>query len=508
MKFKNPIIPGFHPDPSICRVGEDYYLVTSSFEYFPGVPVFHSRDLVNWEQIGHCLTRKSQLNLHQEPSSGGLFAPTLRYHDGTFYMVTTHTTKGGNFFVWSKDPAGEWSDPIWLEQGGIDPSLFFDDDGKVYLTSNGGGVRPGIYQCEINLQTGMQTTKSTLIWEGTGGAYPEGPHLYKINNLYYLFISEGGTEHGHMITAAKSERPYGPFEPCPRNPLLTHRSLGTPIKAVGHSDIIMIQDGSWWMVCLGIRPIPYPYKHHLGRETFLSPVVWQSDGWPLVGVDGVIHMEMEGPDLPQYLFDKKANRDDFDNTSLAFYWNFIRNPHPEDWSLSERNGWLSLKGSDITLNDVESPAFVCRRQEHFNCDVSVMLDFEPQQEAEEAGLTVFLNEKHHYEIAVTCLDAKRCIIFRRRIGSLWKIEYCEEILHDPLVLRIQADHEIYTFSYMFQNYQPVTIGKGECSYLSTEVGGKFTGTYFGMYATGNGIINKTTAYFDWFEYVPAEEQWI
>ncbi|WP_171026096.1 MULTISPECIES: glycoside hydrolase family 43 protein, partial [unclassified Clostridium] len=219
MGFRNPIIPGYNPDPSVCRVGEDYYLVTSSFEDFPGVPVYHSRDMVNWEQIGYCLTRRSQLELKNCPPSRGIFAPVIRYHQGRFYMITTNVSHGGNFYVWTEDPAGEWSEPIFLAQGGIDPSLFFDDDGKVYLTSNqptGGDWT--IAQSEIDIATGQLLTKPRTVWTGTGGRHPEGPHLYKINGKYYLMIAEGGTELGHMETIARSDSPYGPFESCPHNP--------------------------------------------------------------------------------------------------------------------------------------------------------------------------------------------------------------------------------------------------------------------------------------------------
>ena len=204
--FRNPIIPGFYPDPSVCRVGEDYYLVTSTFEFFPGVPVFHSRDLVHWEQIGHALTRTSQLPLREAPPSGGIYAPTIRYHEGVFYMVTTNVSYGGNFYVTATDPAGPWSDPIYVDQAGIDPSLLFDDDGKVYFLSNGNGC---MSICEIDIATGKKLAPTRPSWKGTGGRYPEAPHLYKINGLYYLMIAEVGTEYGHMETIARSASPYG-----------------------------------------------------------------------------------------------------------------------------------------------------------------------------------------------------------------------------------------------------------------------------------------------------------
>lgn len=274
--FSNPIIPGFYPDPSMCRVGNDYYLVTSTFEYFPGVPLFHSRDLIHWRQIGHCLTRSSQLPLEKAGSSGGIYAPTLRYHNGKFYMVTTNVAVG-NFFVYADDPAGEWSEPVWLEHKGIDPSLFFDDDGKVYFTWT---TDNQIWQCEIDINTGATLTKPRPIWSGTGGRYPEAPHLYKINGTYYLLIAEGGTEYGHMVTLARADSPWGSFESCPHNPILTHRHRGAnPIQGTGHADLVEAHDGSWWMVFLAFRTLAhYQNFHHLGRETFLAPVKWDEAG--------------------------------------------------------------------------------------------------------------------------------------------------------------------------------------------------------------------------------------
>ena len=298
--YRNPVLPGFYPDPSVVRVGEWFYLVNSSFEFFPGVPIHRSRDLVHWEPIGHVLTRDSQLPLATAYPSGGIFAPTIRYHAGTYYMVTTNVTHRGNFFVTAKDPAGPWSEPIWINMpGGIDPSLFFDDDGKVYLTSTGSA--PGIHMAQIDVATGkLLTSPPKIVWKGTGGRYPEGPHLYKIGGRYYLMISEGGTEYGHMVTIARAGSPWGPFEACPRNPILTHRDtpLSQPIQATGHPDLFEDGKGNWWMVFLAIRPQGNYYWHHLGRETFLAPVRWDAQGWPVINDGKPIALDMRVAGLP------------------------------------------------------------------------------------------------------------------------------------------------------------------------------------------------------------------
>ncbi len=312
MKFKNPIIPGYYPDPSICRVGSDYFLVTSSFEYFPGVPIFHGRDLVNWQQIGYCLTRPSQLPLDGCSASGGVWAPTLRFHDGTFYMTSTNTTGGGHFYVTAINPAGRWSEPIWVAGGGFDSSFFFDEDGVVYFQWFEYEQSAGIYQTEIDIATGVHLTEPKVIWDGTGGRSPEGPHLYKIDGHYYLMAAEGGTEDGHMITIARGKSPWGPWESCPHNPILSHRSLDRPIQTTGHGDLIQDTDGSWWMVFLGTRPVGYPRYHILGRETFLAPVTWEA-GWPIVGNNGTVELEMDGPlPTPDPWDENEPLCDDFD----------------------------------------------------------------------------------------------------------------------------------------------------------------------------------------------------
>jgi alpha-N-arabinofuranosidase len=498
MRYTNPVIPGFYPDPSVCRVGEDYYLVTSTFEYFPGVPVFHSRDLIHWRQIGHCLTRKSQLPLEGARSSGGIYAPTIRYHDGTFYMVTTNVTGGGHFYVHTHDPHGEWSEPVWVEGVEIDPSLFFDDDGKVYFTYKARGT---IYQKEIDIETGQALSENRPLWAGTGGQHPEGPHLYKIDGRYYLMLAEGGTSYGHMETIARSETPWGPFEGCPHNPILTHRSTGSPIQATGHAELFQAHDDSWWMVFLGIRPHGYyPPCHHLGRETFLAPVSWTDDGWPVIGQDGMVSLEMETQTLPLHPWDEESARDDFDEPNLCLYWNFLRNPRPEDWSLSDRPGWLRLTGSAINLDAVDSPAWIGRRQRHFDCRAATLLDFAPQNDGEEAGLTAFMNEHHHYEIAVMRLEGERCIIVRRRIGSLSAIVAKGKIGAGPIRLEVEANREMYSFSYTLGKQEPRALAQGETRHLSTEVAGGFTGVYFAMYATGNSQVSAAPAFFDWFEY--------
>lgn len=501
MQYTNPVIPGFHPDPSICRVGDDYYLVTSSFEYFPGVPIFHSQDLVHWQQIGHCLTTKAQLPLAGAWYSGGIYAPTLRYNNGWFYMVTTNVSGGGNFFVKSQNPEGPWSEPVHLDQGGIDPSLLFDDDGRVYLqspTTGEGG--DGIYQCEIDIETGIRLSESRLIWKGTGGAHPEGPHVYKINGQYYLMIAEGGTEYGHMETIARSENPYGPYEPCPHNPILTNRSKNNGIHATGHADLIEAQDGSWWAVCLGFRPVSYPMGHHLGREVYLAPVSWTSEGWPIVGNGTHVEPVMDAPKLPQVLWPEQPARDDFEGGKLDMKWTFLRNPAEQSWSLTQRPGFLVLHGQAATLDEPGSPAFVGRRLCHFSCSMGAKLEFEPQHDGEEAGITMYMDGKHHYDLAVKLIQGRKQLIFRRTVGSMRMVE-----MHDcpegALILRFQALPEKFIASVQTSSSEEIELGWGETHLLSTEVAGGFVGVMAAMYATSESP-EPAPASFDWFDYEP------
>lgn len=495
--FHNPIIPGFHPDPSICRVGSNYYLVNSSFEYFPGVPVFQSRDLVHWKQIGYCLTRKSQLNLDHVPDSAGIYAPTLRYHDGTFYMITTLVGNGGNFFVTAKNPAGPWSNPIWVDAGGIDPSLFFDPDGTVYYTRHVGMGDGYIGQAKIDLKTGKLEGPLKEIWRGTGAIWPEGPHLYKIHGKYYLMIAEGGTSYGHRECIARSDSPWGPFVGDPANPILTHLNRpDNPIQALGHGDLVDTPDG-WWMVCLGIRPQGGRY-HCIGRETFLTSVKWNRDGWPVVRD---VRFTLPAPDLPPHPWKKAPTRDNFNGPKLGLQWNFLRNPHPRDYSLTERPGYLRLWGSAETMNDLGSPTFVGRRQTHLTCRASTRLSFDPRHANEEAGLVVCGNSRNHYDLGITLHDGKRAVFFRKVLdGKIIPPVRYEPAGAGDIILSVKALPLSYEFFYQTRHGRAKRMGTALTRDLSSEKIGGFTGVYFGMYATGNGQTNSVPADFDWFDY--------
>jgi alpha-N-arabinofuranosidase len=505
MRIQNPVIPGFHPDPSVIRVGQDYYLVTSSFEYFPGVPIYHSRDLVNWTQIGHVLTRKSQLNLDGLPPSAGVYAATIRYNAGLFYMVTTNVRSGGNFFVTAADPAGSWSEPIWIDPQVIDPSFFFDEDGVVYYTRRG---EKGIVQAEIDLASGQLKTPLRMVVEKFICSDIEGPHLYKINGWYYLMAAEGGTRYGHCEVIGRSRSPWGPFEPCPHNPILTMRDQAhTFVRDTGHAELVEDPQGNWWIFCLGTRNLEYLPASILGRETFLAPVRWQ-EGWPVVGLPdapGQIPDHFESSLLPEQHSFLKAQRDDFDTTRLDFAWNFLRNPNPADGSLHARPGFLRLQGSAVGLDDYASPAFLGRRQEQFAITARCMLEFEPHADNEEAGLSVFLTSRHHYDLAVTLRRGQRCSVLKKAVGDLQVESQPLALAPGPVELQIACDGKTYTFSVRQGEGQNQVVGTGLARLVSPEAVtinpyGTWTGVYLALYATGNGKPCAEPSDFDWFAY--------
>lgn len=475
MIYTNPVVKGFYPDPSVCRANGKYYMVCSSFQYFPGVPLFESEDLVNWKQIGHVLTRKSQIMLEKINSSGGVFAPTIRFNNGRFYMVTTNDTTHQNFYVYTDDIYGEWSEPIYVDQGGIDPSLYFED-GRTYFMSNGvdDEGKSGVIQCEINIETGEKLTAGKCIWQGSGGRYLESPHLYRIGEYYYLMAAEGGTEYGHMITYARSKSMWGPFENYPKNPVLTNRNKAPfIIQGIGHGDLIQDYSGGWHILCLGFRQIHMwmPY-HNLGREVFLIPAQFDENGWFTAGEDGTCaeSYEIDG-DFTQNF---KRNYT-FENTDFNIDWCYIRHPHEERYELAENKA--VLHGTDVTLDDVDSPTFIGIRQRDFCFDLSVDVTLDKG----EAGVTVYMCEDEHYEVAVRKTDNGYEGILKLNIGGIKHIQQTVPIPSGKAKLMINGDNLFYNF-YLESGGEKTHVGCGQTKYLTSEVSGGFTGVVIGLYA--------------------------
>ncbi|MGC0335335.1 glycoside hydrolase family 43 protein [Streptomyces sp. SLBN-8D4] len=487
----NPVIPGFHPDPSVCRVGEDYYAVCSSFEYFPGIPVFHSRDLVHWTQIGNALDRPSQLRLPLDsPSSGGLYAPTLRHHGGRFWLIVTNVSSDGNMLFTATDPAGPWSDPVRLPGvPGIDPDLAWDEDGTAWCTV------AGVSQVRLDPYTGRTLGEPHKVWSGAPDAMaPEAPHLYRIGAYWYLLIAEGGTERGHAVSIARGPSPSGPFEPCPHNPVLTHRGTNRPVQNTGHADLVQAPDGSWWLMLLAVRPGGgTPGWHVLGRETFLVPVEWVDD-WPVVGE---VPLELPAPAWPLVPGPAEPARDDFDLGELRPQWISPRDRSPEHCTTKERSGWLTLRARGDSL-DQPDVVFVGRRQRHLACEARTRVDAGRGR----GGLAVRLDEEHHYEIEVFEGEVR----VHARVGPLRTVLASRPVPTGPVVLGVRVSPapprgprtgpDTLTFGIEEPDGTFAELGSLDGRYLSTEVAGGFTGRVIGMYASAG------TVHFDWYDYTP------
>jgi xylan 1,4-beta-xylosidase len=370
MTLPNPLIPGFNPDPSIVRADGAYYLVTSTFEYLPGIPVYRSTDLVNWEQVGNVATRPEQVGVEDVLTGGGVWAPTIRYNDGTFYVIVTIAMSPRGCVVFTAtDPAGPWSDGTTIEGvGGIDPDLAWDLDGTTYVTFSGlytsgpdFGQHKGIQQVRVDLTGGKALEEPRSLWSGTGLKFPEAPHLYHREGQWYLMIAEGGTERGHGVSVARGPSPEGPFEPHPANPVLSARSTSRPIQNTGHADLVETPDGGSALVLLGMRPLGMTQSFSpLGRETFVTPVSWV-DGWPQP--EPVTLAPRDGVDEQAFDFADPAALDDPG-------WLAVRTTPASVASVAD--GRLSIVGT-AGLDDPH-PQFVGRRQRHLTAAVSTTVD--------------------------------------------------------------------------------------------------------------------------------------
>ncbi|UZN02760.1 glycoside hydrolase family 43 protein [Cellulomonas sp. S1-8] len=513
---QNPILPGCYPDPSICRVGDDYYLVTSTFEYLPGLPVLHSRDLVTWEQIGHVVHRPGQLDYTGIASSGGLYAPTIRHHDGLFWVICTlvgqpHGNPGGNFVMTATDPAGPWSDPMWLDADGIDPSIFFDDDGRIWVHGTRLAREPEwFHQTEVWIrELDPATTKLTgpehVVWSGAvkGAVWAEAPHLYKVDGTYYLMAAEAGTEFHHAESIAQSESVTGPYVGTRGNPILTHRHLGRqyPVVGAGHADLVEAADGSWWAVLLAMRTYG-GYHYPLGRETFLVPVVWE-DGWPVFapGV-GRVPDEVEVPfatgparGLVQGLTSGAVPSDDPRWTAVRALPTQVATPAGDGWDLPLRAA---------TLADVEVPAFLGVRLQHQDADLTVRVGVD-LAEGEEVGVAVRQSEKDHVRLAVTTQDGVvRAQVVHRQRDEDRVLGEASVTGGSPLTLVVRARGVDLDLLVGAGDDAPVVVGSALATDLDTVATGGFLGLWLGVYGTSNGRPTQTIAHIERVEYTPTD----
>ena len=536
-KLKNPIIPGFYPDPSICRVGNDFYLACSSFELCPGVPVFHSKDLANWEQIGYAVTPENGFHVEKNCGNGGVMAPTLRYHNGLFYIINTNYSDKGNYIVTAENPAGTWSNPHWLtDVPGIDASIFFDHDGRAYIIGtgdvwdNGTGVKErGIWLASYDIENFCLAGEPVTIFNSALriGASPESPHLYHIGDYYYLVIAEGGTEHYHAVMVARSRELFGFYEGNPANPVMTHRHMGfqCPIINVGHADLVDLPDGSWYAVMLASRLIDGECKN-LGRETFICPVVWERD-WPLFSPKtGQVEWEYDAPEsLPWTEYPPVKEREDFDNEPLDLIWNFWGTPYEKFYQV--QNSRLRLKCIRQALAEDIRPmafgaekekdrfvSFLARRQLEPDVTVTCQMMFQPE-DTESAGMAVVQAMNHQYHLERAIQDGQQVVRLVLITEDYELQPYMpgftsktnREVLASAaweapeIILQIKMEHEKFTVNYgaSTESLKELCIADGKK--INPEIVGCMTGTIVGMYATGNGRESENFAEFDWFEMI-------
>ena len=470
MNYKNPVIRGFYPDPSMCRAGDRYYMVTSTFQYFPAVALLESTDMLNWHQIGSVLTRRNQVDLRDTCTRSGIFAPTIRYDHGRFYMIVTNVSHGGNFYVYTDNIYGEWSDPIFVKQDGIDPQLFFED-GHAYMISNGYDKdhRDCIQISEIDIETGEQLSPSEPLWYGTGGPYTEGPHLYHIGDYYYVSDSEGGTEYGHMINYARSKSMMGPYEPFPGNPALTNRNLkGYTLAGAGHGDLIEDKNGDWWLCHLAFRQIPGAFHfHHLGRETCMLPVTWK-DGWFYIN-DGASYIDMETD--REVVQEERSYDKCFENLSPERDYLFIHRWEKKNYRFL-KNALVMIGKKDSPFEQPDDPSFAGIRLSEFHEDLTVTVE----GAAAEAGCSLYMDTDHHYDLFI---EEGKTAVLRFQIGCATEVKRTVPV-SGPVKLMINGDGDNYAFS-LECGGKKVPLDVGMARYLSSEVEAGFTGALFGMY---------------------------
>ena len=500
-EYANPILAGYHPDPSIVRVGKDYYLINSSFAHFPGIPVFHSTDLVNWVQIGNAIDRPGQLNLIGRGVSEGVFAPDISYHDGTFYIVNTCVGCRGNFVITAKNPAGPWSDPAWLDFNGIDPSIFWDGD-KAYIVNNDAPNETPRYEGHRAIWI-QEFDPKTLTMRGprtqiiNGGVditkkpiWIEGPHMLKRGPWYYLYAAEGGTSDNHSEVVFRSASPTGPFAPYAGNPILTQRDLdparANPVTSAGHAMFVETPKGDWWSIFLATRPYAQG-MYNIGRETFLLPVTWKQD-WPTILDHGkAIPLVAPRPSLPAGpkprlpLSGEMHYVDDFGGKALSNAWIGVRNPQAPFYHLA--GGALALSSGAPLGDKAGVPSLIARRQQHQDATISTTVAFTPRQDGDRAGLVALQNDNFYVFFGITRLAGKPVVALFTRDKAMGETLVASAPLpKDKVTLTYRSQGSDLSFAYGAGGRSTVLKSHVDATLLSTQKAGGFVGTIVGPYA--------------------------
>ncbi len=518
--FTNPVLPGGYPDPSICKVGDDFYMANSSFEYFPGIPIHKSKDLVNWTLIGHGLQREAQcngaVNLVDVQPNGGIYAPTLRYHDGTFYVITTaiyfdaKTKKhvGNNFIITAANPAGPWSDPVVVQGApGIDPDLFFDEDGRLWYTGQQKPKDPEfidqkeIWMQELNRETFQLTGARYHLWRGAcDGVWTEGPHIYKNDRRYYLMIAEGGP----------SDKLTGPYVSNARNPIFTSRQLSYEnwVHSTGHGDLVKLDDGRWYMFLLGVRG-DLKRKSNMGRETFVVPVGWERDMhpkkgkilWPVVApktgrIERINPVIFDGGTPAK----NRAFRDDFKHSTLDLAWNFIRVPLPNTYSLDENPGHLRLFTHKNTISRRKRAHFMGIKQTESDFIFTTKMRFNPSHDESTAGIAIVQKDENYVFFSVSKeADGMLVEVLHKKKKVQTIKAHKLNSYKGEIRFKLVSANDTYTFSYATKGnrYNVLTTTPADLLLFSG-----FTGAHIGLYATSNGQDNNDFSDYDWINFIP------
>lgn len=508
--YCNPVIAGFHPDPSVIRVGEDYYMVNSTFQYFPAIVISHSKDLVNWEIIGHAVTNSEDLDLSEFNDSYAIWAPDISYHNGTFYIFATLRLNGGveeagkrlirrQLVVKSHKPEGPYSKPVFIDVDGIDPSHFVEDDGTHYMVLN-----PKVRLIKLNDACTEAVGEPVTIWEGTGQNSPEGPHILKKDGYYYAILAEGGTEYNHCVTVGRSKSLFGPFENCPYNPVLKQMKPEASLQRSGHCKLVQTQKGHWWAFYLCSRLNEGRFST-LGRETALDPVQWTKDGWFTINnLQGPSEKQI-APDLPEVKYDEKYF-DDFDSDKLSLVWQFVRNPKEQDYSLTERPGYYRIYTGKYDLCSIYAKNTLVRREKHHHYSASTKLEFYPVNNGEEAGLTTYYSTNTYIKLGLVYDNGLKLRLTENRADVISVVSEVNNIKENIIYLKVFVNKQRREFFYSYDNVEWLAAGVIESATFLSDEGSaekkRFTGTMVGFYANNGGTESRIPADFDYIKYIP------
>lgn len=511
--YNNPVLRGFYPDPSIVRVNDDFYMVNSSFHYFPAIPIHHSKDLVHWELIGHAICENDFLDLSNISDSHGIWAPDISYYNGEFYIFATlrlndppENTTGRlrqTLFMKSKKPEGPYSKPAVLDIDNIDSVHFADDDGTHYCVT-----APGVTITKLSDDCCSVAGETVNIWPGTGLRCPEGPHVLKKDGYYYAYLAEGGTGFGHRVSVGRSRSLFGPYEESPYNPVLKQTDKNAVIQRSGHCDLVETQNGEWWAVYLCGRQNEGPYCT-IGRETALDKVTWTDDGWFIINDLKGPSTENICPNLPETIYEKHGF-DDFDTDKFSFEWEFVRNPHLDKIFIEKDRSMLVIKAGEYDLNDRKAYNIILRREtEHKYCAVTNMF-FKPSKNGEQAGITCYYGIYNHIKCCVVYDEGIKVRVYENR-NNVVSILGEKEInnYNGQIYLMVRVLRQTREFFYSFDNKNWILVGRAvDCSFLCDEgvtIGKHHTGTLVGLYAYDGKNNTNISAEFDWFDYKVLEK---